>query len=245
MRRNLLPALLVVALALAGGKALAAASDTTRPPSFEEWSGNVAAVTDYRFRGVSQTSSNPALQGGGDWVYNELIYAGTWVSNVDFNDGSNAKLEWDIYGGVRPKLGPVTLDLGFRQFVYPGSKSERQLNYLDFVAGIGYQAGDASISGNLDYSRDNNGGTGESFYWSADLYWPAWGNLRASAHLGYQSIEDNARAGLDDYATWTLELGYTYERIEIFAAYVDTTLERRQCGDDCAARLVLGIYKGF
>src|SRR5262249_12077089 len=70
----------------------------------------VGANNDYRFRGVSQTDNDPSVFGGADLSLGSIGYAGTWVSNVDFGNGTD--FEYDLYAGVKPVVGPVTLDLG-------------------------------------------------------------------------------------------------------------------------------------
>ena len=92
--------------------------------------GNVGIVNDYRFRGISQTFAQPAIQGGFDYSHASGIYLGTWASNVyggsngsglgvDYNNGS---MEWDFYGGYKWDLGPVALDAGVLRYQYPGAK---------------------------------------------------------------------------------------------------------------------------
>lgn len=49
---------------------------------------NIRGVTDYVFRGNSQTDGGPAIQGGFDYKYPEYnLYAGVWASNVSSNYG--------------------------------------------------------------------------------------------------------------------------------------------------------------
>ena len=43
---------------------------------------NVGAVTDYRYRGISQTRLKPALQGGADYAHPSGFYVGTWLSTI-------------------------------------------------------------------------------------------------------------------------------------------------------------------
>ena len=43
--------------------AAAVASALAAPAAFAQFSANIGAVTDYRFRGISQTLGKPALQG--------------------------------------------------------------------------------------------------------------------------------------------------------------------------------------
>src|SRR5436309_8446048 len=51
--------------------------------------GNVALVGDYRFRGLSQTYTQPAVQGGVDFTHVSGAYLGTWGSNVSGNQFLN------------------------------------------------------------------------------------------------------------------------------------------------------------
>ena len=55
--------------------------------SAQEVSFNIGATTDYVWRGVSQSSEDPALSGGVDFSFGQF-YAGTWASTVDFGDGA-------------------------------------------------------------------------------------------------------------------------------------------------------------
>jgi len=93
------------------------------------FSANVAITTDYTFRGISQSGSDTAIQGGFDWA-SDLFYVGTWGSTVDFNDdltnpitgeqisdGSSAEV--DFYAGFTPSVGDLSLDFGVTYYLYP------------------------------------------------------------------------------------------------------------------------------
>jgi uncharacterized protein (TIGR02001 family) len=89
---------------------------------------NVGATTDYRFRGISQTSKNPAIQGGIDFAHKNGLYLGAWASNVswvkDFNGASKGSLELDLYGGYKGEIAKdFTYDLGVISYQYPGNDS--------------------------------------------------------------------------------------------------------------------------
>ena len=63
------------------------------------------AVTDYYFRGLTQTWGGPAIQGGFDVSHTSGLYAGFWASNVSGNQYAGGSLETDWYGGYNYKLG--------------------------------------------------------------------------------------------------------------------------------------------
>ena len=110
-------ALACAALAL---PSLAAAQAAAASP--HTFTGNIALVTDYKFRGISQTFAKPALQGGFDYSHSSGIYLGNWNSNI--NEGAGfpaANLEMDFYGGWKKSWGDWGLDIGAIHYYYPGS----------------------------------------------------------------------------------------------------------------------------
>jgi uncharacterized protein (TIGR02001 family) len=85
---------------------------------------NVGAVSDYRFRGISQSAQDPALQGGIDWTHKDGFYLGTWASTVDFGSGFDDDLELDVYGGYKWKAANVEWDAGLIHYNYPGGDTD-------------------------------------------------------------------------------------------------------------------------
>ncbi|HVL55380.1 MAG TPA: TorF family putative porin, partial [Burkholderiaceae bacterium] len=90
------------------------------PPAL---TANVALVSDYRFRGISQSFRQPALQGGFDWAHPSGAYLGNWnssVSGIQYPNG--ASLETDFYGGYKFDIATgVTADVGGILYYYPGA----------------------------------------------------------------------------------------------------------------------------
>ncbi len=89
--------------------------------------GNMAIVSDYRFRGISQTfgegffTVGPAIQGGIDYSHSSGIYLGNWNSNVSGNQYPNgSSIEMDFYGGWKHAWGDFGLDVGAIYYAYPG-----------------------------------------------------------------------------------------------------------------------------
>jgi uncharacterized protein (TIGR02001 family) len=103
--------------------AASASAQSAAPASPHTFTGNMTIASDYRFRGISQTFRQPALQGGLDYSHSSGFYIGNWnssVSGVQFANGGS--LEMDFYGGY--KFEPVkdlTTDIGLLYYYYPGS----------------------------------------------------------------------------------------------------------------------------
>src|SRR5262245_47236114 len=72
------------------------------------------AVSDYDFRGISQSNQEPALQASVDYAHDSGWYIGAWASNIDFgiDEASSGiddpKIETDFYTGFTK-----TLESGF------------------------------------------------------------------------------------------------------------------------------------
>jgi uncharacterized protein (TIGR02001 family) len=110
-----------IALAILLCSATPAFAQDEEPPKPITVSGSVALVSDYRFRGVSQTDEELAVQGGVTIAHESGFYVGTWGSNLagwGTFGGSNTEL--DIYGGFKLPVGGGTLDIGVTWYMYPG-----------------------------------------------------------------------------------------------------------------------------
>jgi uncharacterized protein (TIGR02001 family) len=120
MRKSLLTLAVLSALgvpAVAGAQTPAAT-----PASPHTLTGNVGLVSDYRFRGITQTFEKPALQGGFDYSHASGIYLGNWNSNVSEGAGfPQGNLEMDFYGGWKKSFGDFGLDIGAIYYMYPGT----------------------------------------------------------------------------------------------------------------------------
>ena len=89
---------------------------------------NVGVVSDYRFRGISQTSFKPALQLGVDFAHKSGFYLGAFGSNVDwvkeFNGATKGSYEIDLYGGYKGSITKeIGFDIGLIAYLYPGNNS--------------------------------------------------------------------------------------------------------------------------
>src|SRR4030095_10329301 len=109
--------MVLAALAVSG----AAFAQTKAPEPDYTLSFNVGAVTDYRYRGISQSRLDPALQGGADFAHKSGFYVGTWASSIKWvkDSGGDANAEVDLYGGYKFGAGPVKLDVGVLVSVSP------------------------------------------------------------------------------------------------------------------------------
>ena len=90
----------------------------------------IEGVSDYRFRGISQSAGDPALQGSFDIAFDNGWYVGTWASNVDFGDNADVEIDW--YGGYYWEINDtVALDVLLTYYTYPGY--DYDADYLELI----------------------------------------------------------------------------------------------------------------
>jgi len=120
MKCAILPIALASASLLASSAAVAQAAAPESSLSF-----NAGVVTDYRYRGISQSRLKPAVQGGLDYADKSGFYVGAWGSTIKWIKDSGAtdgSVELDLYGGYKGSAGPVAYDLGVLRYEYVGNK---------------------------------------------------------------------------------------------------------------------------
>ncbi len=196
-------------------------------------SANVGMVTEYFFRGITQTDKKFAVQGGLDFAHNSGVYVGTWGSNVDFAEdtsdglGDSASTEVDIYGGWSGELGKskVTLDIGAIYYLYPGAGSSRDYDFFEVNAGLSKDFGFASASAKISYSPEYFADSGDATYVEAGIDIPVGKYFTINLHGGYQWIDDNAAFGADDYFDYLIGVSVSLIGLDFQIAYVGTDLD--------------------
>lgn len=203
------------------------------------FSGNFSLVTDYSFRGVSQTGREIAIQGGIDWAHDLGFYLGIWGSSIKFA-GDNSFLEQDFYGGYANSIGDFSYDVGTIFFFYP---KEQQYNYWEFVLNLGYDLDVAALSLGLVGSPDYFGTLGTGFYVSSGVSVPIpveipYVDLSIDGNAGWTTAEENILDD-DEYFDWNLGLVVELpENVSLDFRYVDTDIKDVY---DADARFVFGI----
>jgi len=120
----------VAALALSAAPAFAAdmpvkaAPAPAAAPSPWDIAFGSALMSDYVFRGITQSNHKPSVAAYFEPRYNITkdiqLYVG--VSGESISELNHAAAEIDLYGGARWTIGPVVLDGGFWYYYYPGGQ---------------------------------------------------------------------------------------------------------------------------
>jgi uncharacterized protein (TIGR02001 family) len=224
-------------LAAAATLAIGGAAHAEDAPPFK-LAFNIGANSDYVFRGISQTDEDPSVFGGIDATIGSIGYAGVWVSNVDFNNGTNA--EFDLYGGIKPVVGAVTFDLGVIYYGYIDQPSHSNEDYWEFKAAASIPAGPATLGAAVFYSPEFFGKTGDATYYEVNAALPIPNSkFSVSGALGRQQVKGSA-----DYTTWNAGIGFALtDHIGFDLRYWDT--DEHSFGKIYDSRVVIGVKATF
>lgn len=226
----------LAAFAATAALALGTAAQAQDKPEF---SFNVGAASDYVFRGFSQTDSGPQVYGGADMSIG-IFYAGTWLSNVDFGDSTD--MEYDLYAGFKPTVGPVSLDVGIVRYGYTNQSDGADLDFWEGKVAGSIPAGKGTVGAAVYYTPENFNQTGKAAYVELNGSMPVTDKLSVSGAVGHQSLE-----GPLDYETWNLGVGYAINDVfGIDLRYWDTNVDK---ADDpfkvSSGRVVVGLKAAF
>lgn len=236
-----------------GAPALAQDADTPTPDITV--SGSATITSDYRFRGVSQTDKEMAVQGGLTIAHESGAYIGTWASNLSaWGTFGGANMELDLIAGYKlPLSDHATLDVGLTWYMYPGGadKTDFAESYVKLsgttgpvtlTAGVAYASKQEALGRWYLTGTDaaagvyNHPGAKED-----NLY--VWGDaavalkgtpLTAKAHIAYSDgnpgLGPNATsvAPTGKYWDWSLGVDATWRNLTLNVSYIDTDIAYRQ-----------------
>ncbi|MBH9551649.1 TorF family putative porin [Inhella gelatinilytica] len=184
-------------LVVASVLAVSSAAWADGPVSF-----NASAVSDYRYRGISQTRLQPALQAGADFAHASGFYLGAWGSTIRWvkDGGGQANTELDLYGGYKTDIGSgLTLDVGVLKYLYADHKLTISPNTLEIYGAL--SAGPATLK--LSRSTSNLFGFGDSkgsLYADLSATFDVGGGYTVTPHVGRQTVKRNGAFSYTDYS---------------------------------------------
>ena len=190
--------------------------------------GNAAVVTDYRFRGISQTDKRFALQGGITVTHESGFYVSTWGSSIDDYVANGSDQELDLIAGYSTTVGAATFDLGVLYYYYPGSAGANT-DFVEPYASVKGTFGPATAKLSVAYapkaralSVDGGLTKEDNFYLAGDLSASIPNTpVGVSAHLGHSFGPSYLTIG-DEYTDWSLGATYTWSHLTFGVSYVDT-----------------------
>lgn len=189
--------IVLAALAMSG----TAFAQTKAPEPDYTFSYNVGAVTDYRYRGISQSRLKPALQGGIDFAHKSGFYLGTWASSIKWvkDGGGDAPAEIDLYGGYKASYNDIAYDVGILSYQYPSHKlAVSPVTNELYIAGTFGPATlkySHAVSNLFGFSDSKN-----SYYLDLSGAFDLGNSWSVTPHIGYQKVKNNSAYSYTDYS---------------------------------------------
>lgn len=219
MKHLLSLAALSTAAALFAATPAFAEGETDAPTGDFDISATITGVTDYRFRGISLSDRDPAIQGSIDISHKSGIYAGVWASTIEEYAGADVEIDASL--GWAGTVGPVDLDLGGLAYLYPSGSG---VNYVELYGSVAHTIGPATLKAGVSYapSQDNLGNT-DNFYVLGEASFGIPNTpFTLKAGVGH---EDGAFAGPTGKKwDWSLGVDYVKGPFTVGVQYVDTDI---------------------
>lgn len=164
-------------------------------------SANVGVVSDYRYRGISQTRLKPALQGGADLAHKSGFYLGVWASSIKWikDAGGGSSAEVDVYGGYKFSAGPIGMDVGVLAYVYDANRlnpnAETQEIYVAGSYGPATLKYSHSVSNLFGFANSKNSG-----YLDLSATFDLGNGWSVVPHIGHQTVKRNGNFSYTDFS---------------------------------------------
>jgi len=205
--------------------------------SYADVAFNAGLVTDYRYRGISQSRLKPALQGGADYTAG-AFYLGTWASTIKWvkdagtiaaADAGSTNVEIDLYGGYKGELGQgVSYDVGGLYYLYPGNKVKdlggENANTFELYGAVTYGVVTAKYSHALTHTFGNPDSK-NSYYLDLSASFDLGGGWSLVPHLGYQKIKGPVDP-VGTYTDYALTASKDFSGLVVSAAVVGTDADK-------------------
>lgn len=213
------------ALALLGLAATPAAAQEEEPSPITI-SGGAILVSDYRFRGISQTDKRFAIQGTFTIAHESGLYGTVWGSSIDDYVANGSDQEIDFILGYRRTFGATTVDAGLLYYYYPGSGGVNS-DFVEPFVSVAHAFGPVTAKATAAYAPKQNAlsvgaGKEDNLYLAGDLSVGIPETpVSLNAHIGHSFGPSYLTIG-DEYSDWSLGASATWKNLSFGLSYVDT-----------------------
>lgn len=214
--------------------AAAIALSTTAPLALAEVSVTGTLISDYVFRGVSQTDSSPAIQASVDYEHENGFFAGAWASNVDFNDDANAEI--DFYAGYFGEVNDtISYDISYTYYTYTGYSSADDSDYGELILNAYFDAATVTLGHAPDFV--NSGFSAQYVAGAYEFALPEDYSLTVQAGYTFGDAYEDY-----EYVDYSATLAKTFNGFDVSAAIINTDIDDEDTAD---LRFVLGVSRSF
>jgi uncharacterized protein (TIGR02001 family) len=189
--------------------------------------GGATLVSDYRFRGISQTDKRFAVQGTFTLSHSSGFYASWWGSSIDDYIAAGSDAENDLIVGYKKTFGSTTIDGGFLYYYYPGSHGANT-DFAEPYVKVTQAFGPVSATGTVAYAPKQKALTvdgihkEDNLYLAGDLaYAIPKTPLSLTGHFGHSFGPSYLTIG-KEYSDWSIGATATVKNLTAGLSYVDT-----------------------
>ncbi|TMP30921.1 hypothetical protein CWB99_05190 [Pseudoalteromonas rubra] len=147
-------------------------------------SANVAASSNYFWRGITQSDDGAAVSGGLDYDSGKGFYLGAWASNVDFGDTASTSYELDLYAGFSGEFNQVNYDIGYIHYAYPDAAGD--IDFGELYASLGWQYFTFKLS-HLTTAQDDSTTEEDMLYLELNAAFAVFTESELGLHIGRSS----------------------------------------------------------
>lgn len=189
-------------------------------------SGGATVVSDYRFRGVSQSNKRAAIQGSMSVGHESGFYATIWGSSIDDYVAAFGDAEIDLVAGFAKELGATTVDVGATYYYYPGT-GNLDTDFIEPYASVSHAFGPVTAKALVAYAPEQDAlsigsGKEDNLYLAGDLSADIPNTpVSVTAHLGRSYGRSYLTGGYKNYTDWSLGASVALGSLSLGLAYVD------------------------
>ena len=180
---------------------------------------SAAATSDYRYRGISQSDENPALQLGIDVAADTGWFVGAWASTSDIDTrAGHRSTELDVYAGfVRHFADDWSVAVALNRYTWPGAEGSFDYDYTELSLTVGYRD---RIWLTIDRTNSLFGHDVAANHVEVVASRDVGSELTLEATVGHVAA---TRFAGDDYWHWSVGLARSFGRLNADLRFVDTS----------------------
>lgn len=222
---------LAAAVLMIAGCGLARAGEPTKQFTL---SGGATLVSDYRFRGISQSDKNAAVQGTATLAHSSGFYVTFWGSSVFtyVTASGRSHQELDLIAGYKKTVTGTTFDLGVLYYLYPGTRlpgDRTSSNFAEPYVSLSHTFGPITAKATAKYAAkqralalDQISRKKDNLYLAGDISTAVPKTpFGLSAHLGHTFGPSWLAIG-KGYTDWNIGGTANWHALTLGPQYVDT-----------------------
>ena len=191
--------------------------------------GGATVVSDYRFRGISQSDRRIAIQGTISVSHSSGFYGTVWGSSIDDYVAFSGDTELDLIIGYKKTFGSTTVDGGVLYYYYPGFTFGANTDFAEPYLSVSHVIGPVTGKATIAYAPKQKGlsmnkSKDDNLYLAGDLsYAIPKTPISLTGHIGH-SFEESWITGGEKYTDWSIGASVTKGPITAGLSYVDTDI---------------------